>query len=48
MLDYNHPDPEVRGLVASAEDTPTEVLQKLSKDSILKFAKQWQAILILL
>jgi Leucine rich repeat variant len=32
MLDYNNLDPEVRVLVASADDTSTEALQKLSKD----------------
>lgn len=33
MLDYNNPDPEVRLLIASADNTPAEVLQKLSEDS---------------
>jgi hypothetical protein len=33
MFDYNNTKPEIQKKIASAEDTPVEVLQQVSKDS---------------
>lgn len=33
MLDYNNTSPEIKRNIASAEDTPADILEKLSSDS---------------
>lgn len=33
MLDYNNTSPEIKRKIAAAEDTPADILQKLSSDS---------------